>query len=380
MNKYGFLFFIISLFFGLAPFSFGNSQSDSSSSVGKGGLWGELDKASKELLYENIPDDTQISDSKTKQRDSSQNDDSQITKPLEDQVSSDQTESDQTSPDTIIPSQADKVEKEEKKRFSSTFGLQHTGGFFPNVKHISQAYFNGIYRFAESWSLSFSQAVDFHYLLNPNSDDKGIWLRDTVFLANKYFTNLPYKSRLKASVSSTLPLSHASQIRDTITVSTFYLDWRIKVDPLLGLQPHWLKDIVFFVKPITRYYFSEYAATRGGMLLPEFLFGIQEMGLNFNIRDYFSLSGSYGIWFISPYKTQFKRDEHSPFREHSYRYYYWLSLDGSVKINKQWKAGLSYSIIDKLNPYGYIGRTFLFDYKVSVWAFSLSYTFSFDSL
>ena len=246
-------------------------------------------------------------------------------------------------------------------------------------------FFSGAYRFADSWSVFFFQAINRNYFLNPNSDDIGLWIQDTVLLVNKQFTNLPYESRLKVSFSSTLPLSYHSQVNDVLTVSTAYLDWSLKIDPLVGLNSKWIKDIVLFVKPVARYYVSAYTTSRtlgqslGGTPLPELLIGLKNVGFGFSITDYFSIRGSYGRWFIFPYKTNYKRDKHSSYDDEYQRHYYMFSLVGNVKISKQWAASLSYTHADRLDRQGRL-ETVFFDNRLSTWALSLSYSFSFNSI
>ena len=166
--------------------------------------------------------------------------------------------------------------KEVKKRFSSTAGVQQISGFIASSDHISQVFFNGAYQFKEKWSASITQALTRHYFLNPNSNDKGVWIQDTVLSLNRKFTDLPYKSQLTAGFSSTVPLSYYSQINDILTVSSVYLNWSLKLDSFFNLQSYWIKNLVFFINPIGRYYFSLYTTSRtfeqsvGGTPLPEF--------------------------------------------------------------------------------------------------------------
>lgn len=275
--------------------------------------------------------------------------------------------------------------KAEKKRFSATAGFQQVNGFIVSADHVSQFLLNGSYRFKEKWSASITQALNRHYFLNPNSNDKGLWLQDTVLSLNRRFTDLPYKSRLNAGFSSTLPLSYYSQINDILTVSSVQLNWSLKLDPLLNLQSHWIKNLVVFVNPIGRYYFSLYTTSRtfkqslGGTPLPEFLLGIQGVGVSLGITDHFSLAGSYGRWVIFPYKTGYGRDKSSQYDSHYQRHYYLLSLSGSWIINKKWKASLSYSHVDRLDRQGRLEMV-LFDDYISTWAMSVSYSFSFNSI
>ena len=279
----------------------------------------------------------------------------------------------------------DEKQIKEAKKFEFKVGFKQINGFIVSADRINQLLFSGIYRFADTWSFSLSQDLNHHYFLNPNSRDKGFRIQDTDLFVNKQFTDLPYESKLKLSFSSTLPLSHASRAIDTVTVSTAYLTWSLKLDPLVNLHSKWIKDIVFFVKPVTRYYFSRYTTTRtkgqslGGTPLPEFLLGLEAIGLACTIRDYVSLKGAYGRWIVSPYKTKYKRDRHSFYNKYYKRHYYLFFLEGSVRIKKQWEASLSYSLIDRMDRDGRFEMV-LFDDRLSTWAFSVSYFFAFDSI
>ena len=276
--------------------------------------------------------------------------------------------------------------KKVKQRFTSTTGFQQINGFIVSTDHISQLFFTGAYRFKENWSVSITQTLNRHYFLNPNSNDKGLWIQDTVLSLNRKFTDLPYKSRLNIGLSSTLPLSHYSQINDILTVSTVYFNYSLNLKPLLNLQSKWVKNLIFFIKPVGRYYMSFYTTTRtekqslGGTPLPEFLFGIQELGLSLNITDYFSLTGSFGRWIIFPYKiTSYERDKYSPYDGYYQRHYYLFSLSGSWNIKKKWNVSLSYSHIDRLDRQGRLEMV-LFDDYISTWALSVAYSFAFNSI
>ena len=275
--------------------------------------------------------------------------------------------------------------KNEKKRFTSTAGLQQINGFIVSTDHISQLFFTGAYQFKKNWSVSLTQTLNRHYFLNPNSNDKGLWIQDTVLSLNKQFTDLPYKSRLNVALSSTLPLSYYSQINGILTVGTASFNWSLKLDPLLNLQSKWIKNLTVFIKPVARYYVSFYTTSRtsgqslGGTPLPEFLFGIQGLGVSLNITDYFSLAGSFGRWIIFPYKTNYTRDTLSPYDDYYQRHYYLFSLAGSWKIRKKWNVSLSYSHVDRLDRQGRLEMV-LFDDYISTWSLSASYSFSFNSI
>ncbi len=275
--------------------------------------------------------------------------------------------------------------KEKTKRFSSTAGFQQVSGFIVSADHVSQFFLNGSYRFKEKWSASITQSLNRHYFLNPNSNDKGVWIQDMVLSLNRKFTGLPYKSQLNTGLSSTLPFSYYSRVNDIITVSSVYLNWSLKLDPLFNIRSHWIKNLAVFINPIGRYYFSLYTTSRtfkqslGGTPLPEFLLGIQRVGLSLNITDYFSLAGSYGRWVIFPYKTNYERDKSSQYDSYYQRHYYLLSLSGTWIINNKWKASLSYSHVDRLDRQGRLEMV-LFDDYISTWAMSVSYSFAFNSL
>ena len=211
------------------------------------------------------------------------------------------------------PTEDSPTQRKEEKRFRFDTGFQQINGFIVSSDHISQLFFAGTYQFEKSWSVSLTQKLNRHYFLNPNSEDQGLWIQDTILSIDTQFTGLPYDSRLKTGLSSTLPLSYDSQVTDLLTVSTVYFNWSLKLDSLLNFQSKWIKNPVFFIKPVTRYYFSRYTTSRtmgqslGGTPLPEFLLGIQSLGLSLNITDHFSLTGTYGRWLVFPYKTKYKK-------------------------------------------------------------------------
>ncbi len=278
----------------------------------------------------------------------------------------------------------ERIKEKEKKPFQSTVGLQLINGFNIRSDHIRQFFLNSAYSPSGAWSFSLSQAFNHHYFLNPNSNDRGLWIQDMSLFAHRQFKDLPYKSRLKASLSSTLPFSDYSQTARVWTVSTLSLSWSLAQTALFGFPLKGIKNITFFIKPIARYYVSEYTTSptagqsRGGEPLPQFLFGLQSAGLRVNITDYFSFSGSHGQWLAYPYKTAYKRDRHSPYKRSYPKHYYLFSLAGNVTLKKQWDLSLSYTHLDRLNRQGR-REAVLFDDQLSVWAVSLSYLFAFGS-
>ena len=187
-------------------------------------------------------------------------------------------------------------------------------------------------------------------------------------------------SLMTAGLSSTLPFSHYSQVNDIWTVSTAYLVWRLKLDSFVSpYKPEWIKNIAFSIKPIARYYFSEYTTTPtkgqslGGTPLPQFLVGVQSIGLRASIRDHFSFTGSYGRWVVSTYKI-----ENDDYNYKKYlRHFYLLSFVGSFKIHKLWDLSFSYSHIDRVDKKGRV-ETVLLDDRFSTWSVSATYAFSFD--
>ena len=278
----------------------------------------------------------------------------------------------------------DRLQTEAKKKFAFTLGFQQINGFIASSDRISQLFANGLYRFKKTWSASASQTLNHRYFLNPGGHDKGLWIQDTALSLNKIFPNLPYNNTVSFSLSSTLPLSLSSRINDIITVSSAYMNWRIILDPFFNGKPHWIKNIALFIKPVGRYYVSRYTTSRtenqsfGGTPLPELLLGLQSAGFSLSITDYASLAGSYGRWIVFPYKTNYRRDGHSPYSDYYQRHYYLFSLRGNVKI-EEWALSLSYSLVDRLDRQGRL-ETVVFDNRLSTWGFSLSYSFSFNSL
>lgn len=273
------------------------------------------------------------------------------------------------------------TDEKTEKPFSSSFGIEHINGFINSADRINQFFLIGSYKFLETWSFSLSQNVNQHYFRNPNSNDKGVWIQDTLFSLKKKFKNPSGKSSFTTGVSSTLPLSYYSQVNDIWTVSTAYFTWRLNLDSFItSYKPDWIKDISFSVKPIARYYFSEYTTTPtegqslGGVPLPELLMGIQKMSLTANIRDRFSLTGSYGRWWISTYKIANDDYDYKRYLQH----FYFFSFIGSVKIQKHWKLSFSYSHIDRMDKQGRFETVFLDD-RLSTWSLSVVYSLSFEN-
>lgn len=295
--------------------------------------------------------------------------------------------------------------KESKKPFLSTISLGHINGFINSADRINRLSLTGSYRFLEVWSLSVSQIINQHYFLNPNSKDKGIWIQDATLSFQRQFKNHLRKDSFTAGLSSTLPFSHYSQVNDIQTVSTAYLIWSLKLDSFLkSYKPEWIKNISFSVKPIARYYFSEYTTTPtkrqslGGTPLPQFLIGIQNMGLKAHVTDRVSLSGNYGRWIVSTYTIGKPKNYNGKnnYNEKSRNYdgksknydgknnykkylghFYLLSFALNFKIHKQWDLSFSYSHIAQMNKQGQV-RVFLLDDRLSTWSIAAAYSLSFD--
>ena len=259
--------------------------------------------------------------------------------------------------------------------FRSTVAFSHINGFIESSDRINRLSLTGSYGFKKTW-FSLAQVINHHYFRN-NSNDKGVWIQDAILSVQKEFKNfLGNDSSVTAGVSSTLPFSHYSQVNDIWTVSTAYLVWSLKLDSFFNVyKPEWIKNITFYIKPIARYYFSEYTTTPtegqslGGAPLPQFLAGIQNLGLRVNITDRFSLAGSYGRWVASTYKIA--NDDYN------LRHFYLFLIVGSLKIHKQWNLSFSYSHIDRVDK---PGRTefVVLDNRLSSWSVTASYSFSFN--
>lgn len=268
-----------------------------------------------------------------------------------------------------------------KNPFLSTVSLAHINGFINSADRIHQLSLKGSYRFLEVWSFSVSQIINQHYFLNPNSRDKGIWIQDPTLSFQRQFKNPLRKDNFTAGLSSTLPFSHYSKVNDIWTVSTAYLIWSLKLDSFLKpYKPEWIKNISFSVKPIARYYFSEYTTTPtkgqslGGTPLPQLLIGIQNMGLKAHITDRFSLAGSYGRWVVSTYTIgNIKKPNYKKYLRH----FYLLSFTLNFKIHKQWDLSFSYSHIDRVDKQGRV-QVVLLDDRLSTWSITAAYSLSFD--
>ena len=276
-----------------------------------------------------------------------------------------------------------KEEKKESQRFTSVAGLRQNHGFTPSADRITQLFFTGTYRFKKPWSVSLEQMLNHHYWTNPKSSDVGLRIEDTILSIEKEFDS--HKNRINIGFSSTLPLSYHSRFNDVLTVSTAYLNWNLKLTPLLNFQSEWIKNPIFFIQPFYRYHLSLYTTTPtggrqslGGSPLPEFSFGIRSVGFKVNITDYFSLNGSYGMWAIFLYKTRFKRDKNSPYDRGYPQQYYTFSLSGSLKIKERWEVSLSYTHLDRRDKDGRLEMV-VFDNRdalLSVWSLSATYSFS----
>ena len=208
---------------------------------------------------------------------------------------------DKTVSELIYEKDAETAFDETENPFSSTISLGHNNGFINSADRINQLSLTGSYNFLKSWSFSFSQNLNQHYLLNPESKDKGLWIQDTLLFLQRQFKKPSLKSSFTAGVSSTLPLSHYSQVNDIYTVSTAYLVWSLKLDSFLNpYKPNWIKNITLSIKPIARYYFTEYTTTptegqsSSGTPLPQFLAGIRSLSLKTNITG--SLLSYRNLW------------------------------------------------------------------------------------
>ena len=292
---------------------------------------------------------------------------------------------DKTVSELIYEKGAETTPDKTEKPFFSTIRLGHNNGFINSADRINQLSLTGSYRFLKSWSFSFSQSLNQHYFLNPNSEDKGLWIQDTLLFLQRQFKKPSLKSNFTTGVSSTLPLSYYSQVNDIYMISTAYLVWSLKLDSFLNpYKPNWIKNITFSVKPIARYYFTEYTTTptekqsSGGTPLPQFLVGIQSLSLTTDITDRFSFTGTYGRWVISTYKFKFDKTEYnkSHYKKHL-KHFYFLSLAGSFKIHKQWDLSFSYSHVDRMDKQGRVEFVFLDD-RLSIWSLSATYAFSFN--
>ena len=282
------------------------------------------------------------------------------------------------------PDKSDKTEKP----FFSKINLSYINGFINSADRMNQLSLIGSYKFLKSWSLSVSQSMNHRYFLNPNSRDKGLWIQDTLLILQKQFKKPSLKSNFTAGVSSTLPLSYYSQVNDIYTVSTAYLIWSLTLDSFLSPhKPTWIKNITFSIKPIARYYFTEYTTTPtigqslGGVPLPQFLGGIQNISLSANITNRFSFIGTFGRWWISTYTFEFDKTEYNDsYNNKNYkkylRHYYLLSMAGRFKINKQWNISFAYTHVDRIDKRGRV-EVVLLDDRLSTWALSATYSFSF---
>ena len=270
------------------------------------------------------------------------------------------------------------------KRFSVIVDFRQVSGFIVSADHISKLFLIGHYRFKKNWALFLAQPIHRHYFLNPNSNDRGMWVQDTMLSIDR---NLPFSknNQLTVRASSSLPLSYDSRLNGILTASSIDLKWNAGLDSVLDLQTKWIKNVTFFIRPVFRYYFSLYTTTptdrqsEGGSLLPEWLFGVPEIGISINLTDHFYFKGGYGRWIIFPYQTKYIRDKYSNYKELYQQHYYEFFLSGTWRVNKQWSVALSYRHTDRLDRDGRL-ETVLFDDRISTWDLSTSYVFSFDSL
>ena len=268
-----------------------------------------------------------------------------------------------------------------EKPFSLKAGLQYINGFIVSADRIGQFSVAGSYRFLKSWSVSVSQNLNQHYLRNPSSQDTGLWIQDTLLSLQRSFSG--GENSVTAGVSSTLPLSHYSKVNDIYTLGAAYLIWSLKLHSFLKSRPAWLKDITFSLKPVARYYFSEYTTTptkgqsAGGTPLPEFLFGVQTAGLTVSVTDRLSFSGSLGRWAVSVYNISPSSASRDPDYKKRLKHFYLLSFSTAFSFGKKWDMAFSYSHVDRVDKQGRVEAT-LFDNRLSSWTLSLSRSFSFD--
>ena len=276
----------------------------------------------------------------------------------------------------------------DQKTYNISGGFRQIFGFIESADRISQLFVTGSARLQKSWVASFSQQLSFHYL-NKEPGKYDHWqLEDSLFYI-KRTDKLPYKSSVNTSASLSLPLSDSSRRNNKWTEATASVSGNLQLDAWLkkagDFKPSWLKNIALFAEGVGRYYLFEKTTTptigqsAGGRPLPQYLFGLRQTGLRFNITDYVSLTGLAGGWMISPYKT-YARDAHSSYLGLGDfpRIYYMFSFSSAFKW-KQWTASASYSQLDRLDKLGR-KQVFMFDDQRSTWSLSLSYAFSFDRL
>ncbi len=270
----------------------------------------------------------------------------------------------------------------QEQPFSLKAGLGYTSGFITSADRAARFFASGSYQLSESLSFSLSQSLNQSFILNPNSGDTGLWVQDTLLSLQRRFELSSEESILTAGLSASLPLSYHSRLNDIYSLGTAYFMWRLKLDPFLKFLPKEIKSVTFSLKPAARHYFSKYTTSPtagqsdGGAPLPQLLFGIQAAGLSMDITDYFSLSGSYGQWAVSVYDIS-PAIAARPNYKKRLRHFYILSLAGVFKPGGQWELSLSYSHGERLDQQGRT-EAVAFDKWVSVWAFSLSRSFSFD--
>ena len=285
-------------------------------------------------------------------------------------------------------------DKKKAETYNVSGGFRQIFGFIESADRISQIFVSGSARFQESYSASFSQSLNFHYY-NREPNRTGLLgehfrFQDSLLYLTRT-DKLPYGNSLKTGLSFSLPISDISWRNGELTEATASLNWSFQFDSLLkragegGIKPAWLKNITIFASGLGRYYLSRWNTTPtkrqsfGGRPLPEFLFGVRQTGLSFNVTDYVSFSGTAGGWLIYPHKT-YRRDRHSPYRGRGYypRLMYMFSFSSAFQL-KPWTAAFSYFHIDRMDKQGR-RQILLFDDRRSTWSLSVSYAFSFDSL
>ncbi len=284
-------------------------------------------------------------------------------------------------------------QQEREKKFKGAFQLQQISGFIESADTITRFAFSGSWQLWDPWSVSVSQAWNRHYFLNPLSRDTGIKIQDSVLAVSAYKKWPDFHSGVSGGLSSTLPFSTRSRVFGLVTVSEVFFNGTLQLHSLWDSffeNPFKFKSLSFFIYPFGRYYTSFYTTTptrregaegevfmqsRGGEPLPEFLWGLKRMGLNFGVNDKFSVAASYGRWVIFPYKTRFQRDGLSPYLRTYGRHYYLISFSLRFKPLEKWTLQAAYVHQNRVDRQGR-REILLLDDRISVWSLMASYSFS----
>ena len=292
----------------------------------------------------------------------------------------------------------EKEERQQKPIFIQS-GFLLINGYIENANQVRRFDLESSFQFQRHWTASVSQALFHHYWTNY-SGDYGFRVADTVLSLSKSFSDLPFKSRLKTGLSSSLPLSDRSRRHGVYTVSSLYLLWSMNLASLLLVKKKSkIKNIVFSVQPLGRYYLSEPSTpieregvkqSIGGNPLPQFLLGIRQIGLSLGFGGLFedwienpyftgdlSLSGAMGGWMVFKHEL-YARDENSPYDTEYPEVHYLLSLAGSLAITKKWSVSLMYYHLDRAFKNRRLEMS-LFDDRRSTWILSTSYSFNLAS-